>query len=291
MPIAEWSGAGVVNLLDSETDAANTRFFSRPSSGQSIGTTTTTINFGDVEQNVGGHYDGTNTFTAPVAGLYSFSAGVLVSGAFVNLFFFYKNGTGTGFARYREPSGESSEGTISAHVYLEKGDTIVVRLANHATGTTNISDSTYFGGHLVSTLTSSSPVGFSEATKEIAGLIPSFTEGTYEPVDSNLDADTTSVTPDTATNYQKTGKKCEVWGEIDVRLSGNNGNAFNFDLTLPDGIEAVAGSVAGFLYSDSGGGVNGGVKYQSATTVRVFGIVGLSAANQPFYISFNYRTP
>jgi len=125
-------------------------FMARRTSSQSAGT----VVFDTVMLNQGSHYDNSNgRFTAPIAGLYSFSTVVLSNmGGTDNYFQLSLLINGTSYAKMQDYSYESndSSGSLSVVASLSASDYVQVNFNQPYYGATSAaSNFTYFSGYLL----------------------------------------------------------------------------------------------------------------------------------------------
>ena len=108
-----------------------------------------------VDTNIGSHYNNTNgRFTAPVTGLYYFTAHTLVQNASSGEWrmAFYKNGSpnlGNQFIHRKDASTWQTI-HINAHVYMNANDYVTVNMTASAGAIYSDAGYNQFSGHLVS---------------------------------------------------------------------------------------------------------------------------------------------
>ena len=126
-------------------------FMARRTSTQSTGT----VVFDTVMLNQGSHYDNsTGIFTAPIAGLYSFSFNVLSDNDGSDSYFstsLYKNGSGYARVQNRTEDDNDFGSSMSVIASLSASNTVqVVQHTVNVYGTTSSDDNyTWFCGYLI----------------------------------------------------------------------------------------------------------------------------------------------
>ena len=124
-----------------------------------IQTSRTTIVFDTVQNNQGSHYDtSTGIFTAPVAGLYFFSAAVsigpgITESRYFNVDLFHNNSTAvlTGRSNANNTTGSTYAGvSVSGVVEMAANDTMRARAEATTSQAMYVADrAVYFTGHLI----------------------------------------------------------------------------------------------------------------------------------------------
>ena len=126
-------------------------FRGSPTSGQSIGATTyTKTNYATEEYDLGGNYDAANSkFTAPVNGIYNFSANIANTGTSVTgRTTLAVNGTQVRQSAFINTAGYYNIG-LSADIKLTAGDYVEVYTYFVSAVTTSTSAASWFSGHFV----------------------------------------------------------------------------------------------------------------------------------------------
>lgn len=140
-----------VNFSEAPTSTSRPAFFARRTSGQATGT----VVFDTVMLNQGSHYNNsTGIFTAPIAGLYSFSFNVLSDNNGSDSYFatsLYKNGSGYAKVQNRTVEDNDFGSGMSVIASLAVNDTVQVVQHNVNLYGTSSSDEnmTWFSGYLI----------------------------------------------------------------------------------------------------------------------------------------------
>ncbi len=105
-----------------------------------------------VHTNIGNHFSSGGLFTAPITGVYLFTAGIMSTGSYSH-FTFYKNGTSTnGYFHSSAPSGGSyNRASGTAYIYLVANESVGVgsTATTYTYGTAGTTAWSQFSGHLI----------------------------------------------------------------------------------------------------------------------------------------------